>query len=385
MTEKFESKDIINRQEFLELREYLRRKRLYEPHESLAESKDYVFTRSSLEKLMPSLDKEAVSGMYHRINYNKGLAWIQQRNIHDSFNEVTEQGDMSFVNDINTPRIYCTFHLASYRMPLFKILEKGIDLAIVLASNTLKQQHESLTLVHEELRKKHGLTNTFTFIDAESPTGAIQMVRTLKEGKSLFFYIDGNTGVGGIKRNDDKMLPINFFGAKMLARKGVAYIANKCKVPIVTTVCNYVSDEEMIVNYYPPINPLDNPDINETSRIVTQSIYDNFSELLKKHPDQWDGWISLPNFLDTRDFLQENKDTSLIDKNRKYFFHKARFYHFNYKNGKYLLDKGTFQIYPINQELSDILKIHDKFIYEKNILPQDVFEFLVKKEILIDS
>lgn len=386
LDEEFLSSSIINREKFTELREYLRETRLQNPHKSLEESKDYAFACSSLAKLIPSIEADAASNMYHQINYYKGLTWIQQRNIIDSFDYVQEGGDMGFLSSIDKPRIYCTFHIGSYRMSLFKILEKGIDLAIVLASNTLKQQHESLTIAHEELKRKTGLTNTLSFIDAESAAGAIQMVRALKEGKSLFFYIDGNTGVGGIKRNDDKMIDINFFGLKLFARKGVAYIANKCKVPIIMTLCCYVSDDEMKINYYPPINPLsNNTDPNESAKILTQDIYDSFSEVLKKYPSQWEGWFSIPNFVDNQQLSLKHKNTSTIEKDKKYIYNKDKFYCFNYMGTTCIMNKETFMIYPISPELLNILKIDDHFIYQKNTLPEEVFEFLVKNEMLTAS
>ncbi|MDU1904572.1 MAG: hypothetical protein E6772_07290 [Dysgonomonas sp.] len=382
MEEEFISNGVINREKFLEIKEYLHNTRLDNPHKSLEGSKDFAFARASSEKLMPSSE---IENIYHQINYYRGLTWIQQRCIIDSLSRVKEDGDMSFFNTINEPRIYCTFHMASYRMPIFKILEKGIDLAFVLASKTLEQQHESFTLAHEEMKKKLGLQNTLSFIDAESPSGVIQMVRALKEGKSLLFYIDGNTGVGGTKRNDDKMIHINFLGAKMLARKGIAYIASKCKVPIITTICQYISDEDMKITYYPPIN-MNSTDINESSGKVTQSIYDNFSTILKKYPSQWEGWIFLPRFLDTQDFVQKDKDSQIvIKKDKRYAFNKNRFYRFNYIDTLYLLDKETFQTYPSTPDLLNILDANDELTYEKNILPQDVFKFLVNNEILIPS
>lgn len=383
MLEKILSSDLFNREEYLAAREHLRETRLYHTDEALLTDKEYVMACASIEKLMPSLPVEKIPGVFNKLYYYKGLTWIQQRYIIENVKNTVASGSLEFMDNISTARIYCTFHMGSYRMALYKLLEQGIDLAFVIAQDTLREQQESIVNAYEEIKRVYGLNNTLTFIEAENPAGVIQMVRALKEGKSLFFYIDGNTGVGGYKRNDDKVIPVDFLNASIFARRGVAYIAHKCNVPIIVCLCNYITDDEMSVTFYPPILPDTNEDVNVSSAIITQSIYNTFSELLVQYPDQWEGWMFIANILDTNKILKQNKRTVDVDLSKCYTYNKSRFSFFTYKGMLCLLDKNTFEIYPVQQELIDILKSHEKFTLNKDIFPEDIFGFLIKNEILI--
>ena len=383
MLQKILSDNLIDREEFIEARNYLRETRLYNTNESFLYDKDYVLACACIEKLIPSIPSEQIPNVFNKIYYYKGLTWIQQRYVIESLRNTKISGDLEFLHNIADPKIYCTFHLGSYRMALFKLLEQGIDIAIIVATDTLKKQQESLFKAHQEMKQKYGLNNTLSYIEAESSTGVIQMVRVLKEGKSLFFYIDGNTGVGGNKRNDSKVVSVNFLNESLFTRRGIGYIAHKCNIPIIIGLCNYVSDEKMNITYSSPIIPDVSQDVNTSSKNITQSIYNIFTEALHQYPDQWEGWISLINMLDTKKIYDQYKKNVPIDFSQIYIFDKTRFSFFKYRGTWCMFDKRTFEIYPIQQELIDILNIHENFTLKQNLIPEDVFGFLIKNEIFI--
>jgi len=372
----------LGESDFFKCRQYLREKRLFKLDEGLIRDKDYVVTCASIEKFYPDYNIDQITQTFNQLYYYKSLTWIQERYF-ESIVNVKEQGYLNFKETPKESRIYCTFHMGSYRMIIPALLKSNIDLAVVLAKDTLDEQHASIIRIHEKLKEEYHLTNTLDFIDAESSMGAIKMIRALNSGKSLLFYIDGNTGVNGKNITDEKLLPINFFQYIINVRKGIAYIAHKCNVPIILGLSHYLSDDIINIRYYNPIevNEQDH-DVKVFSERTIQTIYDQFSELLVKYPSQWEGWLYLHSILDEKNFCISEQEQDL-NKDQEYVYDKKRFSYFIFRERHCILDKQTFQVYPVDKELIYILETNSKFKYKDEVIPQGVFEFLYSKGFFI--
>jgi Lauroyl/myristoyl acyltransferase len=344
--------------------------------------KTFVLTSANLSKLMPDIPKKEYV-KFCRFNYfYKCLATIQVQ-----YTKIIEDarltGNLDFTQS-KTPRIFCTFHMGSYRLINLLLYWHGIDFVLVLSKETLKEQKEQYLKAYDDIRKLRGMNSTFEFIEAENPSSMLSMVRALKKGKSLLFYIDGNTGVGGIGKTDDKMLPIKFLATTIYARKGIAFLSHKCNVPIINCF-SYIKEHRDIVTmqFNDPINPADgDKDINSFCMNTTQKIYDEFAEVLKLYPEQWEGWIYINRYMDLNMYQDTEEAVTNFGSDKKFAYNHERFNTFTHTDQQYLFDNLTYNTYPITQEFVDMLNGKQLFTLDDPDIPEDIFHFLVNKKIL---
>src|SRR6185436_1408835 len=104
----------------------------------------------------------------------------------------------------------------------------------------------------------------------------MQIARAIQNGSSLLLFVDGNTGVGGAGRQDEKLCRIDFFGRKIFARKGIAYFSRMFNAPIIPVVSYYEKSEEE-KNYFLEFSDSIFPDKSipkeEFGNKLTQQLY----------------------------------------------------------------------------------------------------------------
>lgn len=346
-----------------------------------------VLSSANFSKVMPDIPDEDHEGLCRNNYFYKRLSGIQLQYLKILENaKIT--GNLDFTKNNSIPRIFCTFHMGSYRLMNLILGMYGISFVLVVSKETLKEQKGAYLKAYESLKKLTGNKFTFEFIEAENPSSMISMVKALKSGKSLMFYIDGNTGVGGIGKTDDKMLPVRLFDSTIYARKGIAYLSHKFNIPIINCF-SYIEDDKNIDNvtiqFNDPIYPEDGADdIQEFCQSTTQRIYDEFSQILEKYTAQWEGWMYIHRYMDLSMFNDLDRDISKeLDLTKPFVYNKERFSSFSQGQQRYLFDKVTYNTYPVNQEFTDLLENSPNFNLNNDVINQDVFYFLVNKKILV--
>ncbi|MDU1904571.1 MAG: hypothetical protein E6772_07285 [Dysgonomonas sp.] len=346
-----------------------------------------VLSSANFAKVMPDIPEEDYENLCRYNYFYKRLSGIQLQNLEIAQNaKIT--GNLDFTKGNSIPRIFCTFHMGSYRLMNLILAKYNINFTLVVSKATLKEQKETYLKAYEDLKKLTGITSSFDFIEAENPSSVLSMLRALKSGKSLMFYIDGNTGVGGIGKTDETMLPVKLFDSIIYTRKGISFLAHKANVPIINCF-SYIENSENIDNvtiqFNDPIFPEHgNKDIHEFCQLTTQRIYDEFSEILRKYPAQWEGWMYIHRYMELSACNDLNKNISAeLDLNQSFIYNKRRLNSFSQGDQKYLFDKITYNTYPINEELIDLLQNTPNFCKDNHNIPQDIFHFLINKKILV--
>ena len=104
--------------------------------------------------------------------------------------------------DFNAPKIYCSYHLGSYRLMLFYMFKKYFDkLAIVLDDNSYNKVPKL-----EKIASDAGL-NKITFINSEKSDSIFKIIRFINQGGSLFFFIVYNGHIGVFVKYDISAIP----------------------------------------------------------------------------------------------------------------------------------------------------------------------------------
>jgi lauroyl/myristoyl acyltransferase len=131
---------------------------------------------------------------------------------------------------------------------------------------------------------------------AEDPSTTVKAARRLKKGESVLLYLDGNTGVGGVKTNQKNMTPIKFLGTEISARTGAAflsYLTQKPLIPILGTRSDWLSRD---FNVCDPIVPAQGMDRKTYCRQSTENLSNHLEQTVRKFPTQWEAWLYLHNF-----------------------------------------------------------------------------------------
>jgi len=207
---------------------------------------------------------------------------------------------------------------------------------------------------------------TLEILNAENSQIVLQAIRRLRSGKSLLFYIDGNTGVGGYYADMDKLIKIKFFNNDLYARKGIAFLSHFTQTPIIPVICIRTGWLSREIHFLDPIKPNKETKKEEYNKKATQLLYSNLEKYVSKYPEQWEGWLYVHKFLDTRKFEKNyefkitKKNNKSFNVNHKFILDKDRFAVLTYSNKNLLFDKQSFQLFPISNQFKETLSVFRK-------------------------
>ncbi len=192
--------------------------------------------------------------------------------------------------------VYCTYHIGSYRHFFHWLIQEGIDCLLFVAEKTLHSQGESFLRDSVLGAKSGGRQGKLEMVNAETRSSVLAGARAIKRGKSVAIYIDGNTGVGNNKDNNS-MQEVNFFGKKILARGGVAWLAHLSGVPVVPVTCERNDSFELSLTLHPALHPDLNMSREAWVTQTTQTLYSLLELRLRPRLGQWEGWFYVHKFL----------------------------------------------------------------------------------------
>ena len=134
----------------------------------------------------------------------------------------------------------------------------------------LKPVHRMLT----RLRSRFGNRVAFK-------KGALRlMTRALRRGETLIMLIDQ-----GVRRPES--VEIRFFGRRTLASPAAAYLAFRCRVPVVPLFCVRAPDGRYRLKIQPPVVPARTGNLRTDIQTFTQQLMDTVETAVRQHPEQW--------------------------------------------------------------------------------------------------
>jgi|SRR5690554_93282 len=352
---------------------------------------------ANLSHFIPNLPFNLHEQFSKNVKWHQSWAQIDQNYLHlvDTTNIKDHQNILKKASS-KSPYIFCTFHLGSYRLINFILASNKIPFNLITDDNYIKSQGEySKLLFDNALNKFYNKSleevTPIDILNAENPNIAFEASRKLKEGCSLLFYIDGNTGVGGVLHNKEKNVKINFLNHEIYARKGIAFISYLTNTPIVPVINLRTGWLDRETHILPPIHPNKDISRNEYIDSTTKSLYKIFETYLKKYPEQWEGWFYIHKFMSSKPKGKNNKQgfhEYMIDVDKDYIFNFEYFGLMDYNIKKCLLHKSTFETSIIDDTLFKTLSLFKSGItYNQlkqiNNLPFEQFEELIKLNLII--
>jgi KDO2-lipid IV(A) lauroyltransferase len=239
---------------------------------------------------------------------------------------------------------------------------------MVAQEHFIKNQGETAKRIFKQLSNRE-----LEIFPAENPRLIFELINRLKNGISVVFYIDGNTGSANKDLDENKnLLKIDFLNHHIYARQGIAYLAYLSKAPLAVAIARrYKNLSNRIVIKPVNTNVLIKKNRTDFINTVTKKLYGDLEIFIKNYPEQWEGWFYIDKF-----FKPEAIETIPAQKienfSKKLTLFASEFIHLmKYDDERiFLVSKKDYQIMKITNSLYEIL---DFFKTPKELIPKKSF------------
>jgi lauroyl/myristoyl acyltransferase len=299
---------------------------------------------------------------------------------HDSIEMENCNDDILFLLK-NKPTIICTFHTGSYRLLNLFLMKHKIPYSLVIGEEVVQREGIQFQSIYNSL-PGNANENNFNIIDAEKANVGLQMLRELKRGRSLVLYMDGNTGAGAATTKNDNRCIVDFLHQQLYARKGIAFLAHAADVPIITVTCYRKSWENIRLKFFDPIFPDKSKERNLFAQETTQKIYDLVATIIKTYPEQWEGWLYIHKVANIINIDKTSNCKKVSTPTEKISLDSLRFGIFKINGTSFLLRKGSYSFYTINDDLYDVLEKCSNGPVKKNCMEDSLFNQLYEQGVI---
>ena len=279
--------------------------------------------------------------------------------------------------NISSQCIFVTMHLGCYHLIGLYLASRGIRFCIPVTHRVFTEQILDYQKSWESLNLSYSIEN-IKFVDVENKMGLMELIHYIKEGYSLLCYIDGNSGVGGMGRKDEKLLKISFFNTCICVRRGIEFLANKYNLGIIP-LYSYI-DEVLnisVINILPMIQIY-----KEKSNI--SKIWSFFYLPVCRYFDQWEALEYIDEYL-------SNQSKDKIEGNG-YHFNNLRYAPiikldkcYFYDREQDVLIKTSHPLYKILLEMMSSERILSLSEIKQIIINESLINDLFKFQLLIKN
>ncbi|GAB3896696.1 lysophospholipid acyltransferase family protein [Spirosoma agri] len=332
---------------------------------------------ANVENIMPTIPRSQHETMFQELLLQQIFTSFDQKCL-TAGDLVKVRGSEELLVKQDGPRIYCTYHLGSYRLLTSVLFRRGVDCVLLVGNNMNRTQGDDMTEHIESLREKHGLTNSFRIVEAGHPTAGLTVLRELKAGRSLIVYVDGSPETAPQPGEEDKFLSVTLGDRRVLTRKGVGYLSHATGVPIVPVVSYRQSDLTPVLQCLDPIRPIRNSDRDMYCQEAMTQLYTAFWPFLKRYPAQWEGWTFVQSFLQP----EEPKSKRFAGWPAKPTFNQDRYSLCDLEQSPILFDRRSYQTYEITEDLRDLLLNINTVDSVEGLVGKEMFGELMEMEVL---
>lgn len=311
---------------------------------------------AGLMNYLPAIGIEKHETIFQQILLHKKLSILEQQH-YEVLDYVKTEGPAPDMLALlkSKAAVICTFHTGSYRVLNLFLSRNKIPYTLVISKEVAEKEGSLFTSLFQQLP---GTTanETFKIIHAEAANSGLQMLRDLRAGRSLVLYIDGNTGAGAATTKNDNRCVVHFLQQQLYARKGIAYLAHLAKVPVLTVACYRKTWEDIRLRFFDPVFPKLEKDRELFATATTQHVYDLVAPLIKKYPEQWEGWLYIHKVAKiVSSTLYPVEKRLCKNSSGKMYFDSFRFGIFKVHGNPFLLKKSSYSFYAIDEQLYDFL------------------------------
>jgi len=252
----------------------------------------YTIVSANLCNYLPEIDPHMHMQLFVQLLIHKKLSKLEQA-AEEALSFLTTEGAAEESISIlkKHPALITTFHTGSYRLINLFLLKNNVPFTLVISKSIIEREGKDYISSYRKLYSPG--EDNFRIIDAENAHSGLQMLRELKQSRSLLLYLDGNSGAGSATISNDNHCVIDFLEQQLHARKGIGYLSHAANVPIIPVINYRSSWNEIKLLFATPVFPSPAIHRNEYAIAVTQKLYDLVSPIIREYPEQWEAWLYL--------------------------------------------------------------------------------------------
>lgn len=303
---------------------------------------------ANLRHFFPGLDARDSRARIREVLFHQRMSALDQNDF--DLLRVTDIdsrcGDLPW--SAGVPRIFCTYHLGSYKFLFHALAARGVDCLLFVSGRTLMRQGQDFLDAAARARAACGWTGTLDIVDAERRNSVLLGLRALKRGNALVLYADGHAGTG---EGEEHLRPVSFFGRTLAVRAGIAYLSHAAGAPIVPATCRRRRDGRLDLVFHEAIVP-DTPDRAAWIDTALQRIHDRLAAVLADAPGQWEGWLYAHRSLASAALDGDEAGPLSADEAARRVLDRERYALLRYPGLRLLLDKARFTCTPIEDAIT---------------------------------
>jgi lauroyl/myristoyl acyltransferase len=330
---------------------------------------NFLLFKSAIKFLYPAI--EPTIDVYNQYLLNRELSNLEINYVH--LLEKNGFSKMQGKENLNHNAIYCSFHMGSYISISYYLVQNNIDFSIVIGADGFDEKEKMFIDSYEKALKVLGnSTSKMDIINGQSRNAIISMVKKIKKGHSLLFYIDGSKGLKEFTPDDDNLIKINFFESQLFSRKGISFLSHYLKIPIIPVLSCRIKNNEIKVIFKTAIYP--EGERKTYCSFATQEIWNIFSEHFKQFPMQWESIYFMHQFK----VYSTTGEVHRLNKNETYVFNADRYDFFSIKQSKAVFDNYNGKSIQLpDGYLNFLYKLYSKNI---ELEGQDIEKIIKNKE-----
>lgn len=316
---------------------------------------------ANLFHFLPHLAFDQHQSLYAEVMLHNQLTHYEQTQLNILHSVTVENTSNELLQLMRrTPCILSSFHFGNYRLMNLFLAKNEIPYTIVIPKESMQKEGGIFKDIFQKMYPTAS-SDPLRFIEMESPALSLKMMRELKQGRNLFIYFDGYRGTGNLQNNKryGQDGQINFLGQALLARVGVAYLAQMAGTPLITGISYRKSLDDLRLRFFDPVFPDNRLTREQFAHDTTQALYNRFSQYLAAYPGQWEAWLYLHRSLPCRELCNSDPFIPPTDKKTdhpgEFKINHNKFGIFKIQQNAYLFNKKTYTTYPIDNEIFNVL------------------------------
>lgn len=260
----------------------------------------------------------------------------------------------------NAGHIFVAYHYGPYRIVPAAIAHAGLPVTIVIDKDVAAAQGSAFA---EQIAGELGFNgwedDRVSILDTRSPSFLVNVVRDLKRGRSVLFFIDANRGlVNTATRNQHELAAIDFCGHKLRSQRGVAALALRTGKQLISVMAVRGSDGG--AGYRIDFAPI-HIDAHETVDEVCQKIWNPLATAVAHDVTPWEAMRYADRFIEFNvDDNRVSRPGSAGVLNAS--LQRVGFNHFRFRLGGvadgrlFLFDRLTRKVREVSGSLASILR-----------------------------